>query len=47
MSDAIASVESFGLAMKKGPDTMPNGMVIAFFNDPNGVEIEFVEGFMM
>jgi len=45
MNDIISLLEKHNQSLEKGPITTPGGEVIAFMKDPNGVEIEFIEGF--
>lgn len=45
MSDTISLLKKHNLFLDKGPITTPGGEILAFMKDPNGVEIEFLEGF--
>lgn len=42
---AIRHMESKGVSLIRGPIDTPSGVRLAFFADPDGVEIEFVSGF--
>ena len=45
MNDIVSLLGKHNRRLEKGPITTPGGEVIAFMKDPNGVEIEFIEGF--
>lgn len=45
MNETISLLEKHKLSIEKGPIVTPGGEVIAFMKDPDGVEIEFIEGF--
>lgn len=45
MNEIISLLEKHNKILDKGPITTPGGEIIAFMKDPNGVEIEFIEGF--
>ena len=39
------NIEQNNIDIKKGPIKVPSGAKMFFIEDPNGVEIEFIEGF--
>ncbi|ABW20268.1 VOC family protein [Alkaliphilus oremlandii] len=41
----LRKLKSKGVEPIRGPIAVPSGEKIAFIEDPNGVEIEFIEGF--
>lgn len=45
MEDTVSLLKTHNLSLDKGPIATPGGEVIGFMKDPNGVEIEFIEGF--
>lgn len=45
MNSISSLLEKHNEKFEKGPITTPGGEVIAFMKDPNGVEIEFIQGF--
>jgi len=47
MDETIIKLNRNGIQLNKGPIKMPSGEVLAFIKDPNGVEIEFIEGFKL
>ena len=47
MDETIIKLNRNGIQLNKGPIKMPTGEVLAFIKDPNGVEIEFIEGFKL
>lgn len=47
MDETITKLNRNGIQLNKGPIKMPTGEVLAFIKDPNGVEIEFIEGFKL
>ena len=47
MNDTILKLNESGIQLDKGPIKTPSGEVLAFIKDPNGVVIEFIEGFKL
>jgi len=47
MDETITKLNKNDIQVNKGPIKMPTGEVLAFIKDPNGVEIEFIEGFKL
>lgn len=43
----IDELKNNGVEIDKGPIKVPSGETIAFIKDPNGVQIEFIQGFKM
>ncbi|QUI21314.1 VOC family protein [Vallitalea pronyensis] len=41
----IKTLKDNDIELHKGPIEVPSGEIIAFIKDPNGVEIEFIQGF--
>jgi len=44
MNGIIQILEEKKVKIKRGPITVPNGNKLLFIEDPNGVEVEFIEG---
>ena len=44
MEATIAELKDQGIELLSGPIETPNGVKLAFIADPDGVEIEFIEG---
>ena len=44
MDKILELLKSQKILIKRGPITVPNGNRLLFIEDPNGVEIEFIEG---
>ena len=44
MDEIIELLKSHKIRIKHGPITVPNDNKLLFIEDPNGVEIEFIEG---
>jgi Predicted ring-cleavage extradiol dioxygenase len=47
MEDTVKMLADKGIGDMKGPVVLPNGEKLLFIKDPDGVEIEFIEGFKM
>ncbi len=47
LKQTINELKNKGIEMDKGPFEVPSGETIAFLKDPNGVEIELIQGFNM
>ncbi len=45
MDKTIAMLKDNGIEIVSGPIETPGGVRLLFIEDPNGVEVEFVEGF--
>lgn len=45
IKNTINELKKNGVTIEKEPISTPSGEIIAFIKDPNGVEIEFIEGF--
>ncbi|MFW6019617.1 MAG: VOC family protein [Bacteroidales bacterium] len=45
LDDIIKMLEEKNIEIIKGPVKVPSGARFVFIEDPNGVEIEFIEGF--
>lgn len=43
----INELKNNGIEIDKGPIEVPSGETIAFIKDPDGVEIEFIQGFKL
>ena len=44
MDAILALLKEHKIAVKRGPIAIPNGNKLLFVSDPNGVEVEFIEG---
>jgi len=44
MTELVQDLEEQGVDLLRGPIETGNGTKLAFIEDPNGVEVEFVEG---
>jgi lactoylglutathione lyase len=40
----VALIKEKKIRVKRGPISIPSGEKLLFINDPNGIEIEFIEG---
>lgn len=45
MDETLVKLATYSIEVSQGPITTPGGEIIAFIKDPNGVEIEFIQGF--
>ncbi len=44
MDDILEHLKSNKIKIKRGPISVPSGNKLLFIEDPNGVEVEFIEG---
>lgn len=44
METMLAFLKKQKISIKRGPVSVPNGNKLLFIRDPNGVEIEFIQG---
>ena len=44
MNDILNLLKANKIPVKRGPIEVPNGNKLLFVSDPNGVEVEFIEG---
>lgn len=47
LTNALLKLKQIGYKPKNEPFKVPSGEIIAFINDPNGVEVELIENFIV
>ena len=47
LADTLKMLEKKQISVSRGPVEVPGGVKFAYINDPNGAEIQFIEGFRL